>query len=115
MLPRISSCLLPFPPLVGVVLFWIPLLGCRNPFVPDPNGHISPSNRYVWGDDYIAENWVRDVLYIILGLTILFTTGTFTNLAGTISPMAVLRQVSFESLVRWGSLRVSHTVLYMYL
>lgn len=50
------------------------------------------ANRYIWDGDYIADTWLRDVAYIAVGLSILIATGTFFNLAGTISPMAVLKQ-----------------------
>eukprot|EP00904_Undaria_pinnatifida_P008048 jgi/Undpi1/4373/HiC_scaffold_17.g07732.m1 len=48
---------------------------------------------YIWDDCYIADTWIRDFVYVGVGLTILIGTGTFFNLAGTISPMAVLKQV----------------------
>ncbi|CAM9931370.1 unnamed protein product, partial [Ascophyllum nodosum] len=47
---------------------------------------------YVWDGDYIKDTWLRDVAYIGAGLTILIATGTFANLAGTISPMSILKQ-----------------------
>eukprot|EP00752_Nemacystus_decipiens_P006559 g5906.t1 len=48
---------------------------------------------YVWDDDYILDTWARDILYIGVGLGLLISTGTFFNLAGTISPVAALKHV----------------------
>ncbi|CAM9864122.1 unnamed protein product [Scytosiphon promiscuus] len=48
---------------------------------------------YVWESDYILDTWFRDLMYIAAGLGTLIVTGTFFNLAGTISPMAALKQV----------------------
>lgn len=48
---------------------------------------------YIWDGDYIADTWLRDVVYMAMGLSALLLTGTFFNLAGMVSPMAVLNQV----------------------
>ncbi|CAM9803306.1 unnamed protein product [Pylaiella littoralis] len=48
---------------------------------------------YVWDGDYISDTWLRDLMYIGAGLGILVCTGTFFNLAGTISPVAALKHV----------------------
>ncbi|CAN0294251.1 unnamed protein product [Ectocarpus sp. 6 AP-2014] len=48
---------------------------------------------YVWEGDYIPDSALRDLGYIAVGLGILVGTGTFFNLAGTISPVAALKQV----------------------
>lgn len=58
--------------------------GCAVAFLP---------LRYIWGSDYIEDTWFRDVAYMVVGLSALLATGTFFNLAGMISPMAVLKQV----------------------
>lgn len=50
--------------------------------------------RYVWEGDYIPDSALRDLGYIAVGLGILVGTGTFFNLAGTISPVAALKQAS---------------------
>ena len=61
-----------------------------------PNSLSALSGRYIWDDDYIADTWIRDLVYVGVGLATLIGTGTFFNLAGTISPMAVLKQASVE-------------------
>lgn len=73
--------------------------------VPKRNIHILPNTtdvsyrgpplgRYIWDGDYIADTWLRDVVYMAMGLSALLLTGTFFNLAGMVSPMAVLNQVN---------------------
>lgn len=86
--------------------------GSRPPF-PDVRRILSPpasTARYVWDDDYFADTWIRDLVYVGTGLATLIGTGTFFNLAGTISPMAVLKQASAEH--KYRGLEQSHDKFY---
>lgn len=67
-----------------------------HPPTHPPTTSLAFPRRYIWDDCYIADTWIRDFVYVGVGLTILIGTGTFFNLAGTISPMAVLKQVCAE-------------------